>query len=118
MNVLSSQRIQGPLTIPSHSLSTIRGTLGVKRRGGRLQTFDSSREEIAVLLLSRKCGQSIVIGDEIVVTIVAVDRNRVQIGIKAPSYVPIFRQEIIERMVATGEIAPLACLEPPQSASV
>jgi len=71
-----------------------------------------------VLLLSRKCGQSIVIGDDIVVTVIAVDRNRVQIGIKAPNYVPIFRQEIVERMVAAGEIEPLECLEPPQPAPV
>jgi carbon storage regulator len=71
-----------------------------------------------VLLLSRKSGQSIVINEDIVVTIVAVDRNRVQIGIKAPGYVPIYRQEIIERMVEAGEIEPLACLEHEQPAAV
>lgn len=65
-----------------------------------------------MLLLSRKSGQSIVINDDIVVTIVAVDRNRVQIGIRAPGHVPIFRQEIVERMVAAGEIEPLECLTP------
>ncbi len=63
-----------------------------------------------MLLLSRKSGQSIVINDDIVVTIVAVDRNRVQIGIKAPGYVPIFRKEIVDRMVDAGEIEPLTCL--------
>lgn len=70
-----------------------------------------------MLLLSRKCGQSIVINDDIVVTIIAVDRNRVQVGIKAPGYVPIYRQEIVERMIEAGEIEPLACLEPPQPAT-
>jgi carbon storage regulator len=65
-----------------------------------------------MLLLSRKSGQSIVINDDIVVTIVAVDRNRVQIGIRAPGHVPVFRQEIVERMVAAGEIEPLPCLMP------
>lgn len=64
-----------------------------------------------MLLLSRKSGQSVVINDDIVITIVAVDRNRVQIGIKAPGYVPIFRKEIVERMVEAGEIEPLACLQ-------
>ncbi len=63
-----------------------------------------------MLMLSRKTGQSIVINDDIVITIIAVDRNRVQVGVKAPGYVPIYRQEIVERMVATGEIEPLACL--------
>ena len=71
-----------------------------------------------MLILSRKCGQSIVINDDIVVTVIAVERNRVQIGIQAPGYVPIFRQEIVERMVASGEIEPLACLRPPQPAGV
>jgi sRNA-binding carbon storage regulator CsrA len=42
----------------------------------------------------------------------------VQIGIRAPGYVPIFRQEIVERMVADGEIEPLACLAPPQPVTV
>jgi carbon storage regulator len=63
-----------------------------------------------VLLLSRKIGQSIVINDDIVITIMGVDRNRVQVGIKAPGYVPVFRQEIVERMISTGEIEPLGCL--------
>ena len=71
-----------------------------------------------MLLLSRKCGQSIVINDDILITVVAVDRNRVQIGIRAPGYVPIFRTEIVERMVADGEIEPLACLAAPQPAAV
>jgi carbon storage regulator len=74
-----------------------------------------------VLILSRKIGESIVLNDDIVITVTAVDRGRVQIGIRAPSYVPIYRQEIVERMVAEGEIEPLACLatrQPEESASV
>ena len=71
-----------------------------------------------MLLLSRKSGQSIVINDDIVITVVAVDRNRVQIGVKAPGYVPVYRQEIVERMVAAGEIEPLECLERGEAATV
>ena len=63
-----------------------------------------------MLLLSRKCGQSIVINDDIVITVVEVERNRVRIGIRAPNYVPVFRQEVVERMIAGGEIPPLECL--------
>ena len=66
-----------------------------------------------MLLLSRKTGQSIVINDDIVVTVVAVDRNRVRIGIRAPGYVPIYREEVVQRMVEQGEIEPLACLPAP-----
>ena len=71
-----------------------------------------------MLILSRKVGESIVLNDDIVITVTAVDRGRVQIGIRAPSYVPIYHQEIVERMVAEGQIEPLACLTPPQSATV
>lgn len=70
-----------------------------------------------MLLLSRKCGQSIIINDDIVVTVVAVERNRVRIGIRAPGHVPIFRQEVVERMVASGEIEPLECLAPAEPAA-
>lgn len=72
-----------------------------------------------MLILSRKVGESIVLNDDIVITVTAVDRGRVQIGIRAPSYVPIYRKEIVERMVAGGEIEPLACLaaRQPESAA-
>lgn len=66
-----------------------------------------------MLLLSRKPGQAITINDDILITIVAIDRNRVQIGIRAPGHVPIYRQELVDRMVAAGEIEPLECLTPP-----
>ena len=35
-----------------------------------------------MLILSRKTGQSIVVNDDIVITVVAIDRNRVQVGIR------------------------------------
>jgi carbon storage regulator len=63
-----------------------------------------------MLILSRKSGQSIVINDDIVITVTALDRGRVQLGIQAPGYVPIYRQEIFDRMVADGEVEPLESL--------
>ncbi|HEX3727187.1 MAG TPA: carbon storage regulator CsrA [Pirellulales bacterium] len=71
-----------------------------------------------MLILSRKVGESIILNDDIVVTVTAVDRGRVQIGIRAPGYVPIYRQEIVARMVAEGQIEPLACLDQRQNAEV
>jgi carbon storage regulator len=55
-----------------------------------------------------------VINDDIVVTIVSVERNRVRLGIRAPGNVPVFREEVVARMVASGEIEPLECLAPPR----
>jgi carbon storage regulator len=47
-----------------------------------------------MLVLSRKLGEKIVIGDNIVVTVVKIDRNQIRIGIEAPSEVPVYREEI------------------------
>lgn len=48
-----------------------------------------------MLVLSRKLGEKIMIGDNIVVTIVKIDRNQIRIGIEAPGEVPIYREEIL-----------------------
>jgi len=47
-----------------------------------------------MLVLSRKLGEKIVIGDNVVVTIVKIDRNQIRIGIEAPTDIPVYRQEI------------------------
>lgn len=47
-----------------------------------------------MLVLSRKLGEKIVIGENIVVTVVKIDRNQIRIGIEAPNDVPVYREEI------------------------
>lgn len=47
-----------------------------------------------MLVLSRKKGESVVIQDEIEITILGVDGDNVRIGISAPKNVDIFRKEI------------------------
>lgn len=47
-----------------------------------------------MLVLSRKKGESIVIGDDIVVTIVEVRGDKIRLGIEAPRNVPVHRKEI------------------------
>lgn len=52
-----------------------------------------------MLTLTREVGQKIVIGDDIVITVVAVSGNgRVKIGIDAPQQVRIDREEVLERI--------------------
>ena len=47
-----------------------------------------------MLVLSRKLGEKIIIGDNIVLTIVKIDRNQIRIGIEAPQDIPVYREEI------------------------
>ena len=47
-----------------------------------------------MLVLSRKLGEKIVIGDNIVVTVVKIDRTQIRLGIEAPQEVPVYREEI------------------------
>jgi len=47
-----------------------------------------------VLVLTRKLNQSIMIGDDIEVTVLSVDGAKVRLGIQAPGDVPVFRTEI------------------------
>lgn len=61
-----------------------------------------------MLVLSRKLGERIVIGDNIVITVVKIDRNQIRIGIEAPSEVPVYREEIAPQRIAGGMLAEAA----------
>ena len=50
-----------------------------------------------MLVLSRKLGERIVIGENIVVTVVSVSGDRIRLGVSAPAGVPIHREEIFRR---------------------
>lgn len=58
-----------------------------------------------MLVLSRKLGEKIVIGDNVVVTVVDVAGDRIRLGVSAPHDVPIHRQEIFERIHGAQPIA-------------
>src|SRR3989442_15918040 len=48
----------------------------------------------AMLVLTRKSNQSIMIGDEIEVSVLAIMGEKVRIGIEAPRSIPVFRKEV------------------------
>jgi carbon storage regulator len=47
-----------------------------------------------MLVLTRKTNQSIMIGDEIEISVLAVSRDKIRLGITAPRDVPVFRKEV------------------------
>jgi carbon storage regulator len=49
-----------------------------------------------MLVLTRKIGERITIGEDVVLTVVHIDNNRVRLGIEAPRSVPIWRSELLE----------------------
>ncbi len=61
-----------------------------------------------MLVLTRKSNQSIMIGDEIEVSVLSVMGEKVRIGIQAPQKVPVFRKEIYLEIhrEATGVATP------------
>jgi carbon storage regulator len=56
------------------------------------------RKESSMLVLARKLGERIMIGDRIVVTVVKLDHGQVRLGIEAPREIPVFRKEIDPRL--------------------
>ena len=51
-----------------------------------------------MLILTRKIGESLMIGSEVTVTVMAVKGNQVRIGINAPKDVAVHREEVYERV--------------------
>lgn len=58
-----------------------------------------------MLVLARKHGQSIFVGDEVEITIVEVRGDVVRLGINAPGGIPVYRREVWEKIRAEKEEA-------------
>ena len=53
-----------------------------------------------MLILARRVGETLMIGDEVTVTVLGVKGNQVRIGVRAPKTVSVHREEIYERIRA------------------
>ena len=51
-----------------------------------------------MLILSRRVGETVMIGDEVTITVLGVKGNQVRVGINAPKSVAVHREEIYERI--------------------
>jgi carbon storage regulator len=67
--------------------------LGAPAVGGRAG-LSANRKVQRMLVLTRKSNQSIMIGDDVEVSVLSVMGEKVRIGIQAPQEIPVFRKEI------------------------
>ena len=58
-----------------------------------------------MLILQRKAGESLIIGDDVRVTVISIDGGRVRLAISAPSEVSILRSELLDAKLANQDSA-------------
>ncbi|EJP29138.1 carbon storage regulator [Haemophilus sputorum HK 2154] len=56
-----------------------------------------------MLILTRKIGESLIIGDDVEITVLSVRGNQVKLGVNAPKEIAVHRQEIYERIKAAED---------------
>ena len=60
-----------------------------------------------MLILTRRVGETLMVGDDVSITVLGVKGNQVRIGINAPKEIPVHREEIYQRI--KNEENPRSC---------
>jgi carbon storage regulator len=61
-----------------------------------------------MLILTRRVGETVMIGDDVTITVLGVKGNQVRVGINAPKHVAVHREEIYERIKREQQSAEVA----------
>ena len=56
-----------------------------------------------MLILTRKIGESLLIGDDVEITVLSIRGSQVKLGVKAPKEISVHREEIYQRIKALAE---------------
>jgi carbon storage regulator len=70
-----------------------------------------------MLILTRRVGETVMIGDEVTVTVLGVKGNQVRMGINAPRTVAVHREEIFERIKHEGQDGDFVSTSEPKGSS-
>lgn len=66
-----------------------------------------------MLILTRRVGETLIIGDDVIVTVLGIKGNQVRIGINAPKEVSVHREEIYQRIQQEKNATPAAVVAAP-----
>ena len=69
-----------------------------KNSVSELTHYGQKAGEGVVLILTRKVGETLVIGDEVEVTVLSMKGNQIRLGVKAPKEVAVHREEIARKL--------------------
>jgi carbon storage regulator len=67
--------------------------------------FRAKKPEFLMLILSRKLNEKIKIGEDITLTVIELRGDQVKIGVEAPKYVKVFRQEVFNAIQSENKAA-------------